>query len=254
MSRNFTTNIKKTADNHQSRIVLALDLIENDGQKLINASKSFIKLLSPHIVGVKINFHLLLPLNLHDIKSIVDFAHRYELLAIADLKLNDISATNLVAGDYLWKAGFDAAIGNPFIGYDEGLAPFIEKAHSLKKGIILLAYMSHKGAKEGYGLTVIGSDGKPIQMHEVFLKRALNWGADGIVVGATRPEIISEVVKISKKRLLIFSPGVGFQGGKARDALKAGADFLIVGRTLLSSKDPVSTAIEIKSLTDLTEE
>ena len=81
MSRNFTTNIKKAADNHQSRIILALDLIENDGQKLINASKNFIKLLSPHIVGVKINFHLLLPLNLHDIRSIVDFAHRFELLA-----------------------------------------------------------------------------------------------------------------------------------------------------------------------------
>ncbi len=40
---------------------------------------------------------------------------------------------------------------------------------------------------------------------------------------------------------VILSPGVGFQGGDAGKALAAGADYLIVGRSIIGSKDPVKT-------------
>jgi len=66
-------------------------------------------------------------------------------------------------------------------------------------------------------------------------------GARGIVAPATRPERISELRKIIGS-LEIISPGVGAQGGKASDALKAGADYIIVGRAIYESKDPRAAA------------
>jgi orotidine-5'-phosphate decarboxylase len=47
------------------------------------------------------------------------------------------------------------------------------------------------------------------------------------------------VKSILGKRQVILSPGVGFQGGDARKALAAGSDYLIVGRSIVESKDPV---------------
>ena len=66
----------------------------------------------------------------------------------------------------------------------------------------------------------------------------------GVVVGATRPEMIRE----ARRRLpeiLIFSPGVGFQGAKPGEALKAGADFEIVGRSITLSDDPKEAARQV---------
>ncbi|MEM4743157.1 MAG: orotidine 5'-phosphate decarboxylase, partial [Pyrobaculum sp.] len=40
-------------------------------------------------------------------------------------------------------------------------------------------------------------------------------------------------------RYRIISPGIGAQGGAPGDALKAGADFEIVGRYLLESPDRI---------------
>jgi orotidine-5'-phosphate decarboxylase len=38
--------------------------------------------------------------------------------------------------------------------------------------------------------------------------------------------------------LAIISPGVGAQGGSAADAIRAGADHIIVGRSIYQSKTP----------------
>ncbi len=60
------------------------------------------------------------------------------------------------------------------------------------------------------------------------------------MVSSKSPEVIREVRSILRKDQVILSPGVGFQGGDGKKALTAGADYLIVGRSLVGSKDPVS--------------
>ena len=151
------------------------------------------------------------------------------------MKLNDIESTNLEAVELLFAAGIDAVIANPFVGSEEGLSGVIARARKAAKGVILLVYMSHAGAGEGYGLVV---DGKPLYLE--FARRARTWGADGVVVSAKSLSVIREVKKVLGPDQLILSPGVGFQGGKADHAvIEAGTDFPIVGRSIVEAEDPL---------------
>ena len=160
-----------------------------------------------------------------------------------DAKINDIGATNQIIADYYYAAGFDALIANPFIGWDEGLKPIFDVSQKLGRGVILLCYMSHRGASEGYGQTIIdpGTGEKTLQ-YVSFARKALKWGADGVVVGATVPQKISEVKQIVGQKVPIYSPGVGAQGGTAETAIKAGANYLIIGREITMAEDPAQTA------------
>jgi orotidine-5'-phosphate decarboxylase len=99
--------------------------------------------------------------------------------------------------------------------------------------------MSHPGAKEGFGLEVQGRH----KLYKIFLGRATAAGADGIVVGATQLEILREVAG----RLPVYSPGVGVQGGSAEQAIRSGADYLIIGRSIVEAKQPTKVAKEIQN-------
>ena len=250
MSDTFTERIKKSANLHKSKLVLALDLSYTDKKDLLKLAKNSLNMLGDYICAVKINFHLLLPLDLYsEVKTVTDLAHSLGLQTIADIKLNDISNTNEVALSHLWSVGFDALTINPFIGFD-ALKDAILYAHKNNNGVIALVYMSHKGASDTYGLNVIDpKSNRTVQMYEMFLDWIEELNADGIVVGATLPEIIKRCSARVKGKVPIFSPGVGTQGGDAKQALANGSDYLIVGRSIIEAKDPKAQASQIRQLT-----
>jgi orotidine-5'-phosphate decarboxylase len=234
----------ETAKRKNSRIILALDFpfeAPENHAKVLAKAQSVLEVVHPHLCAVKINHHLVLPLGTFDgVKKLVKQIHAKGLLAIMDAKVNDIGSTNQVIADYYFAAGFDAIIANPFV---EGLRPLFEVSKRLNRGVILLIYMSHKGASEGYGQTIIDPEtGEKTLQYLSFAKRALKWGADGVVVGATAPKKIAEVKQILGEKCAIYSPGVGVQGGTATNALKAGAKYLIVGREITNSDDPAQAA------------
>lgn len=243
----FKSKMKDIAQKIDSKIVLALDFPFNgldDQTRLFEKAKKIIEDVYPYICAVKINHHLVLPLGtFHGVKKLIEIIHEKNLLVIMDCKANDIGATNKVIAEYYFSAGFDAIIANPFVGWDEGLKPIFEVAEKMHRGVILLVYMSHKGAKEGYGQLVYneGKDEKVAQ-YISFARKALKWGADGVVVGATVPEKIKEIHEILGDKIPIFSPGVGVQGGKAISALNAGSSYLIVGRSITLAENPKNTA------------
>ena len=68
------------------------------------------------------------------------------------------------------------------------------------------------------------------------------------MVGATEPEVISLTRTVVKDWFDIYSPGVGTQGGDAGRSLRAGSTYLIVGRTILNSKNPLLEAKKLSSL------
>ena len=106
--------------------------------------------------------------------------------------------------------------------------------------------MSAPEAKMSYDMNVkLSKNSKTVSLYQLFLNWSISNKADGIIVGATFPKIISDCKKITGKKLDIYSPGIGTQGGDAKQAIANGCDFLIVGRTILDSKDPVRTVKQL---------
>jgi len=243
----FKHRVEEASKAKKSSIVLALDFPYHkpeERETLRAKAQSMLDMVSPYVCAVKINHHLTLPLGTFDgVQALVKQAHEKGLLAIMDGKVNDIGATNTVIAEYYFQAGFDALIVNPFVGWEEGLKPIFDVAQRLRRGVILLAYMSHKGAEEGYGQTIYDvQTGEKIKQYVSFAKKALAWNADGVVVGATVPEKIREVNAVLGDIVPIYSPGVGAQGGAAQTALKAGARYLIVGREIVQAENPAEQA------------
>jgi orotidine-5'-phosphate decarboxylase len=245
--------MEQTARSKESNIILALDFpfekVENRGN-LFSKAERVLDNVCPYVCAVKFNHHLVLPLGTFDgVQTLVKKAHDLGLMAIMDCKVNDIGSTNQVIAEYYYDAGFDALIANPFIGWEEGLKPIFEVTRRLSRGVILLVYMSHKGASEGYGQTIYDAEtGKKTPQYISFARKALKLEADGAVVGATYPEKIRKVHAILGEKTPIYSPGIGAQGGEIKSASKAGARYLIVGRAITLAENPAESAKEIRNL------
>ena len=237
----FCQRIDACSKSKNSKIVLAIDPLPRTD--LLDFAKMLINLLEEHICAIKLNFHLILPLSASQLSEINDLAHSYGLQSIADIKLNDIPNTNKIVIEYLLKMGFDAVIVNPFIG-KEALLSTVNQAHQNNGGIIALVYMSHIGAKEGFGRRVVISAknkdkiNNTTLMYKVFIEYAHACNVDGIVVGATQVDILKEIS--SKKQTSIYSPGFGTQGGDMQEAAKNGTDYFIIGRSVVNSNDPLN--------------
>ena len=243
----FKTNMLEAAKSKDSRLILALDFpfeAAENRDKILTQAQKVLKAVHPYICAVKINHHLTLPIGIFEgVDQLVEQIRGQGMLAIMDAKINDIGNTNQIMAEYYFAAGFDAIIANPFVGWEEGLKPLFDVSKRLNRGVILLTYMSHRGASEGYGQMVIDPEtGLQIPQYFSFAKKALKWGADGVVVGATFPQKIAEIKQILGQNVAIYSPGVGAQGGAAETAIKSGANYLIVGREITNSGDPAKVA------------
>ena len=238
--RSFREIIETHSREKETNVVLALDLFLPDRKAQLEKSMAILESVHDNICAVKLNRQIVLPLGLYSgADKIVARAHGLNVPVIMDAKINDVGHTNAAIAKCYFDAGFDAVIASPFVGWDEGLQPVFELARAGSKGVIVLCYMSHKGAVEGYGQVVLDSKtGKPKAQYEVFADRALTWGADGLIVGATYPGKISRVHEIVGDEIPIYSPGVGVQGGDIEVAIKAGAKYLIIGRSIYSADDP----------------
>jgi orotidine-5'-phosphate decarboxylase len=248
----FKEKMEETVKKKESSIVLALDFPFHKPEKrgeLLAKAQDVLEAVHSYVCAVKINHHLVLPLGTFDgVQKLVTQIHEKGLLAIMDCKANDIGATNQVIAEYYYAADFDALIANPFVGWEEGIEPIFSVARRLQRGVILLAYMSHKGANEGYGQTICDkATGAKTVEYVSFAKKALRWNADGVVVGATYPKKITEIHRILGENVPIYSPGIGAQGGAAEIALKAGARYLIVGRGITLAHNPGETAEKLCS-------
>jgi orotidine-5'-phosphate decarboxylase len=204
----------------KNRIILALDVTSRaDAVRVVEAVKDYVD-------AVKIGWPLILAVG-PDI--IGEIAKNKDV--ICDLKIADIPNTNRLIVEQAMKRGASAVIAHGFTG-DDSVKACIDAA---KGQVFVLTEMSHPGAKQFTA---------PVADKLAALAKSV--GARGIVAPATRPERIAELRKIIGD-LEIISPGVGVQGGRASDALKAGADYIIVGRAIYEAPDPKAAA---KALAD----
>jgi orotidine-5'-phosphate decarboxylase len=152
---------------------------------------------------------------------------------IADFKVADIPNTNRLICEQTFKAGADAIICQGFTGRDS-VEACVAVAKQYGGETFVVTEMSHPGALDFL---------QPCAMQLVDLARSVN--ASGIIAPATRPEQLA-LIRKRAGNMKILSPGVGTQGGDAAVAIKAGADFVIVGRSIYNAPDPYKAAIEFR--------
>jgi len=204
----------------RTRVILALDVTSRqDALRVVEAVRDYVD-------AIKINWPLILaagPDIIREMSKIKD--------VICDMKIADIPNTNRLIVEQAMNRGASAVICHGFTGEDS-----VKACVDAARGqVFVVTEMSHPGGKQFTA---------PIADKLAALAKTA--GARGIVAPATRPERISELRKIIGS-LEIISPGVGAQGGKASDALKAGADYIIVGRMIYESKDPRAAAESLAS-------
>jgi orotidine-5'-phosphate decarboxylase len=201
--------------------------------------RNLIESTAPYLCAVKIGRPTILNLGMEKTRNLLKSSRAADLPSIIDDKLGDIDEVNSAIAHAYFDLGFDGIIVNPMVGWTGGLEPVFKIARKSGKGVIVLTYMSNPGAAAGFGqLVVKTSRGKPKPQYEIFAEKAEEWQADGVVVGATRPEIVRKVRSTLTNGIDIYSPGIGTQGGKLRLALRAGSNFLIVGRSITKARDP----------------
>jgi orotidine-5'-phosphate decarboxylase len=246
----FKDKIEQASQEKESNIILALDLPPTEPDRMLARAKTILQDAHSEICAVKLNRHLILPLGVSsEIRDLLTLASNYQLPTIMDCKINDIGNTNRIIAQHYFNAGFGAVTANPFVGWEEGLEPVFDLARQLHRGVILLVYMSHKAAWEGYGQQTLSSpDEKPISQYMLFARKALKWNADGAVVGATYPEKIQDVFSVLKQRVPIYSPGIGAQGGVIDNAIASGAKYLIVGRSITLAENPNHAAKSVNRM------
>jgi len=242
----FDEMITAAASRNKTRTVLALDLEDPDPARLVEKSQAIVRDVANLICAVKINRQLILSLGLTTVAdSVLKLANDLSLPTIMDAKLNDVGHTNEFMARTYFDSGFDAIIASPVAGWENGLDGVFKAANARGKGVLLLTYASNPGADAFYSLIgKHGSEEKPV--FEILTELALEWKAHGVIVGATKPRVISRVRELIGAELPIYCPGVGTQGGDAKEALNAGATYLIVGRTIYAADNPKEAAKSVQ--------
>jgi orotidine-5'-phosphate decarboxylase len=235
--------ISKSSTERNTRIILALDLDGTNPNKLFEIGRRLLESTLDSLCAVKLQRQTILNLGMDRTRRILNLAHEEEIPCIVDDKMSDIGETNRAVAEAYFRLGFDALTASPFAGWLDGLQPLFQASHDKQKGVIILSYMSNPGAVDVAGRKVIvGSGKKPELQYLLFARRALQWGADGLIVGATRPKAIEAVKRTVDDMVPIYSPGVGTQGGRLARAAKAGTDFFILGRSIATSAHPERVA------------
>jgi len=203
-----------------SRLIVALDSVPVEPRELVEKVEEY-------AVGVKVGLPFLLRWGPRAVEGLCK-AFRSTLYMLCDFKLADIPDIVSEELKLISELGFDGAI-----------------VHLFQGGIKAVAAAA--GRLELFGLVAMTHpESRLLDAHFSELAReALEAGIEGLVVPATKPELVRAARRIAPGATLL-SPGVGVQGALPGSALEAGADFEIVGRLIVANPDPRSAAKAVR--------
>jgi len=148
-----------------------------------------------------------------------------DAFVILDAKLADIDKSNEMKARYYFESGYDAIICHGFQG-KPAVKALVEVANQFKRGVFLLTAMSSEGHL--FSESVV----------ERLLETADELQVAGVIAPGNQYELTSKI-HAKAKGLIILSPGIGAQGGDVTQAILAGTDFAIVGRSIMSAENPM---------------
>jgi orotidine-5'-phosphate decarboxylase len=206
----------------ERRLIAALDIYDAD--RAIDLAR----ILKDEIKAIKVNWPLIMSAGSSIIRDLSRFSP-----VLCDFKIADIPNTNRLITRKALEDGGWGIISHSIIGSDS-LKAVIEESRGRMKVFSIVA-MSHPGFKEF--MEPLSND---------LISSSINCGVDGFIVPGNNYDVISQV-KERAGGLTLVATGIGAQGGAADLAIRAGADYVIVGRSLYQSDDPLKTAREINS-------
>ena len=179
-------------------------------------------------------------LEMEGLKSVISQIREYSQLPIIidHQKLADIPS---IIKKFVEKIASFEVDGVILLGYvgPISITTFIESCQDQGLANYIVAEMSHQGASEYIKETT----------HQNIVRLARELNATGVVCPATKTKSIQNCSEILKGSTLgIMSPGHGPQGGGADSAVKAGADWIVVGRSFYTSSTPQETLIKLGRL------
>ena len=216
-----------------SELILALDV---DNPK---DAKHFVDTLYPDVKTFKVGLQLFTIAGI----EVIDYIHKKGAEVFLDLKFFDIPNTvanavksavklkvkmltlHILGGDDMIKEAVFAAKGE-------------SKNLSIKKPLLI-------------GVTILTSKTSSSSGVLALARTGIDNGLDGIVCSAKEAAYIKDEIK---SKFIIVTPGIRPESSVPDDqkrtatpaeAVKAGSDFLVVGRPVLKAKDPLLTVKEI---------
>lgn len=198
----------------RTRLILALDVVDP------RAAVSLARTVGAEVDAIKVGWALYLAGGPVVFREIAQQGY-----LLADLRTAEIPNTTRLIVSQFAGLGVNGIITQGFVGEDSVKAA-VEAAGDAE--VFVLTEMSHPG---GLQYTALHA--------EEMAADAVRANAAGIIAPATRPDRVARLREIIGARLILFR-GVGTQGGSALDSIRAGADAVIVGRSIYESLDPVA--------------
>ncbi|MBX7145112.1 MAG: orotidine-5'-phosphate decarboxylase [Oligoflexia bacterium] len=212
----------------------------NDGA-IYSALMSFHKLaletVQHKVAAVKPNIAFFEQYGLAGLRAFADIcklAKDYKLPVIADIKRGDIGSTaKAYSAAFLGRSNIfgrkepmfdvDAITVNPFLGFDT-IETYFDDCSTYGKGLFVLVKTSNPGSASIQGLSAGESGTVSEHVASWLAERAANfmgsgkYSSLGAVVGATYPGEAKKLRELMPKNLFLI-PGMGAQGGSAKDAV-----------------------------------
>jgi len=224
------------------RLIVALDVAS------LPEAASLARRLAPHVAAVKIGSQLFTAEGPRAVYAMRDLGLRVFL----DLKFHDIP--NTVAGAVaaarqsgVWMLNIHCSGGPAMMSEAaHAAAAASQRARPLVLGVTVLTSLDEAGLKDA-----LGTARTLREQVQHLARQALAAGLDGVVAS---PHEIVDIRQACGPAFLIVTPGVrpadGDQDDQRRvmtpgEAIRAGADYVVVGRPILRAKDPVDAARRI---------
>ncbi len=198
-----------------SKLIVALDLA--DSNQVLQIAKK----ISGEIFAVKLQWITVMDKGISIVKELSKMTK-----VLCDFKVADIPYTNSNIASRVANAGAWGIISHSFLGRDS-LSAVVEAAGNMK--VFSVVAMSHPGYSEFMKKHV----------HDL-VEVSIDCGVYGMIAPGNDYKMLREIRELAPD-VKIAAPGVGAQGGSAIKAMEAGADYVIVGRGVYGSADPIAS-------------
>lgn len=240
------TNIKK-----DPKIVVALDF-----DQIIDA-QAFVDKLDPKLCRLKVGKEMFTHFGPNFVTSLVK--KNYDVFL--DLKFHDIpntvaKACQAAADLGVWMLNVHASGGPKMMEYAR------ESLHKYSGDKPLLIAVTVLTSMDQQQLNAIGINSTPEQQVLKLAQLTHNCGLDGVVCSAQEAELLKLSIANNfselnvTKDFKLVTPGIRPEGSAKGDqirvmtpkqAIQAGSDYLVIGRPITQSADPLNTLLEINN-------